>query len=292
MVIRYKGFFVWILSAFFILTAFFIFKDIGWGGTPDECIDAKPYDDCYCEKFNKDDVLLDKPGVRQPVNTWSNLYALITSFIVAWGVYSDRKKYYDADTGVDNAPNIIGSTSWKADLYIFAVLFLGLGSMWFHASLKKWGGLLDGVSMYVFASYLVFYTARRFFNSDCLFWLGYLCSLLFFTLMSTFGVSSVVNIGILVGAYAALEGYLVWRTGKFLQGKANTIMLWIFAFIAIITATVFRALSETGEALCDPTSPIQPHGLVWHPLAGVMAVLLYYYWRDAYDTKELGTNIN
>ncbi|HEY0048496.1 MAG TPA: ceramidase domain-containing protein [Pyrinomonadaceae bacterium] len=286
---KYKGFFVWILGTFFILTAFLIFRDIGWGGAPDECIFEKP-DGCYCEAFKKDDVVKDKPGVRQPVNTWSNLYAIITSFIVAWGVYSDRRKYSNDYSDADAAPNIIGSSSWKADLYIFAVLFLGLGSMWFHASLKEWGGLLDGVSMYVFASYLVFYSARRFFDSDRVFWLGYLCSILFFTLMSNLGVDSVINIGILVGAYATLEIYIWWRT-KVMQGKTKTVLLWIFAFVSIITATVFRALSETGKDLCYPDSWFQPHGLIWHPLAGVMAVLLYFYWRDADDRNELGTKI-
>ncbi|HEX8368935.1 MAG TPA: hypothetical protein VF604_10375 [Pyrinomonadaceae bacterium] len=286
----YRGFFVWILGTFFILFAFLIFRDLGWGGKPDECIDAKPHNGCYCEEFKKDDVIKDKPGVRQPVNTWSNLYAIITSFIVAYFVYTDRKKYTNEHSAADTAPNIIGSSSWKADLYIFAVLFLGLGSMWFHASLKEWGGLLDGVSMYVFASYLVFYSARRFFNSDCVFWLGYLCSLLFFTLMSNLGVDSVINIGILVGAYAVLEIYISWRT-KILQGKLKTILLWAFAFVAIIAATIFRGLSETGGSLCFPTSWFQPHGLLWHPLAGVMAVLLYFYWRDADDRTELGTQI-
>jgi hypothetical protein len=292
MITKYRGFFVWILGTFFILLAFLIFRDLGWGGKPDECIDKKPHDGCYCEEFKRDDVIKDKPGVRQPVNTWSNLYAIITSFIVAFGVYTDRRKYvadYAPDT--DNAPNIIGSSSWKPDLYVFAVLFLGLGSMWFHASLKAWGGLLDGVSMYVFASYLVFYSARRFFKCDCVFWLGYLCSILFFTLLSTFGVPSVVNIGILVAAYSVLEFYIWWRTGKVMQAKTKTILLWVFAFVAIIAATVFRALSETGEALCDPKSFFQPHGLLWHPLAGVMAVLLYFYWRDADDRTELGTKI-
>ena len=288
---KYTGFFVWILGTFLLLTAFMIFRDIGWGGTPDDCIDKKPHDGCYCEAFNKDDVIKDKPGVRQPVNTWSNLYAIITSFIVAFGVYTDRKKYIDENSGADSAPNIIGSSSWKPDLYIFAVLFLGLGSMWFHASLKHWGGLLDGMSMYFFASYLVFYSARRFFDSDCVFWLGYLCSVLFFTLLSDFGVPSVVNIGILVGAYAVLEIHIWIRTSKVMQYKAKTILLWLFAFVAIIAATIFRALSETGESLCDPTSWFQPHGLLWHPLAGVMAVLLYYYWRDADDRAELNTKI-
>ena len=59
-----------------------------------------------------------------------------------------------------------------------------------------------------------------------------------------------------------------------------TIALWLLAVVAIGLATLFWALSQTGKSLCNPGSGFQPHGLLWHPLAGVMAVLLYFYWRD------------
>ena len=52
------------------------------------------------------------------------------------------------------------SSSYVPDLYIFCVLFLGLGSMWFHASLTQWGGVIDAASMYVFLAFLVFYSIR------------------------------------------------------------------------------------------------------------------------------------
>jgi hypothetical protein len=32
--------------------------------------------------------------------------------------------------------------------------------------------------------------------------------------------------------------------------------------------------------MCDPNAFFQPHGMLWHPLAGAMAVLLYFYWRE------------
>lgn len=288
---KYKGFFVYILGAFILLVAFLIFRDIGWGGAYDECLDEKP-NGCFCEEFKRDDVIKDKPGVRQGVNTWSNLYALITSLIVAYVLYTDRKKYTaDYAPDMDNSPNVIGSSSWKPDLYVFAVLFLGLGSMWFHASLKAWGGLFDGMSMYVYASFLVFYTVRRFYDSDCLFWLGYLCSVLFFTLLHNLGMPSYINIGILIAAYVSVEIYVWIRTGKVMQGETKTVLLWISAVVAILLATLFWALSKTGGELCDPKSWFQPHGLLWHPLAGVMAVLLYFYWREADDRTELGTKI-
>jgi len=55
--------------------------------------------------------------------------------LVAYFIYRDRAN------GVVRNPITLGS--WIPDLYIFAVLLLGLGSMWFHASLKDWGSILS-----------------------------------------------------------------------------------------------------------------------------------------------------
>ena len=69
------------------------------------------------------------------------------------------------------------------------------------------------------------------------------------------------------------------RDGKFMHGKTYTQVLWCVAVGCILVATLFWALSQTGGPLCNANGP-QPHGLIWHPLAGVMAVLLYFFWRD------------
>ncbi|HLM03092.1 MAG TPA: ceramidase domain-containing protein [Pyrinomonadaceae bacterium] len=270
-----RGFVVWIAATVVILIAFFIFVATGFPGEKDTCVDDRPHNTCYCEKYNEREI--NQPGIRQPSNTWFNLYAVGTSFLVALFIYFDRKKY------AGSAPNVIGSNSFIADLYIFAVLFLGLGSMWFHASLTTWGGVFDGISMYVYAAYLVFYSIRRFWNADWFFWVGYGATVILFTILHAAGVPSVINIMILVAAYAAIEIYIWVRTGKWMQGKTLTRALWIGSLVSILLATVFWALSQTGGPLCDPESAFQPHGMLWHPLAGLMAVLLYFYWREADD---------
>ena len=168
------------------------------------------------------------------------------------------------------------------DLYIFAVLFLGLGSMWFHASLTYWGGVLDGLSMYLYAAFLIFYSVRRLWNNAIFFWIAYTATVALFTSLSNH-VPAIVLIVILVVGYLAVEIAIWIRTGKVMQGKASTIVLWVSAALAILLATVFWALSQTGGLMCSPRSWFQPHGLLWHPLAGVMATLLYFYWREAED---------
>jgi hypothetical protein len=39
--------------------------------------------------------------------------------------------------------------------------------------------------------------------------------------------------------------------------------------------------------MCHPDSWFQPHGLMWHSLSGVMAMMLYFYWRKLPDEETL-----
>ncbi len=271
----YRGFFVWGGGIVLVLGTFLIFVAAGWPGVANKCITDTPTDSCYCEAFNPAQVVSGASGVRQSVNTWFNLYSIITSLVVAVVVYSDRK------TGEGGNP--IRSSSWIPDLYIFAVLFLGLGSMWFHGSLKEWGGWMDLLSMFVYTAFLIFYSIRRLWNADWFFWVFYLVTVVLFTVIGgiwEWRFKSLILILILVAAYLTFEAIMWKRSGKVMQGKPLTITLWVMAVASIAAATIFWALSQTGGPLCKPTSFFQPHGLFWHPLAGVMAVLLYFYWRE------------
>lgn len=257
-----------------VLIPFLGFVLLGWPGGPDSCVCDEP-NTCYCEAFSTPDVLAGSPGVRQGANTWFNLYALVTGLIVALRLRADR-------LAGRTAP-VISSASWIADAYVFAVLFLGLGSMWFHASLTAWAAAIDGLSMYLLAGYLVWYTVRRLYGGDALFWVGYPVTAAVFTAIGAWWrwqFASLILIGSLVVAYLILEAVTWVRRRQVLLGAAKPAALWLGALGCIVAATTFWALSQTGGPLCDPGSILQPHGLAWHPLAGAMAVLLYFYWRE------------
>lgn len=262
---------VWGLSLIVILGAFLFFAyGIGWPTTPDRCVSHG----CYCEHFNLADVLAGAKGVRQPVNSWSNLYAIGTSLFVAWRMARDRRGPV--------APNVISSANPIADLYVFVVLFLGLGSMWMHGSIAREVSWIDGLSMYTFTVYLIFYTldrglARIDAGNDTrrrIFWIGYPLTCAAFAAMAAAGVDSVILIIITVIVYFALE----FRFAGLLTDRSAR-RYWIAGIVAIATATIFWTLSQTGGPLCNPFSWFQPHGLLWHILAGVTAVMMYLYWR-------------
>jgi hypothetical protein len=274
-----RGLIVWSVCTAVLLLVFMIFALAGWPGTADRCVTDTPHNTCYCEAFVAADI--GKPGIRQKVNTLFNLYALLTSGLIALVMFFDRR-------GGPDGRNLMRSWNPIGDLYIFVVLFLGLGSMWFHASLMSWGGNMDGLSMYAYAAFLPVYSLRRrFIRSDLFFWIAYPITVVVFTLLHVllsplFGLASLVLIMVLVLAYLGVETALGVK-GRWFEGRVGTWILWWSAVAAIVAATVFWILSQTGAALCDPTSGFQPHGLLWHPLAGVMAVLLYFYWREADD---------
>ena len=87
-----RGFVVWGAGIIVVLGLFIVFVAAGWPGEPDDCIYEEP-NTCYCESFDSTAVEQGAPGVRQPVNTWFNLYSLLTSFIVAAFVYFDRRRF-------------------------------------------------------------------------------------------------------------------------------------------------------------------------------------------------------
>lgn len=278
-----RGFLVWGIGIVVVLGAFLIFVAAGWPGAANNCTqptqDKPPQpNSCYCEEFDQRAVQGHGGGVRQPVNTWGNLYSILTSLLVAVFVYLDRSSGASA--------NPMRGNGFYPDICIFVVLFLGLGSMWFHGSLKEWGGVTDQLSMFLYASFLVFYTVRRLWAADWFFLVCYSITVLLNTIVGylwTWEYSSLILILLLVAAYLAFEIVIWVRTKKVMQGKPLTIVLWCLSVVCILVATISWAKSQTGKAWCDPKSPFQPHGLLWHPLAGVMATLLYFYWREDED---------
>ena len=246
----YRGFLVWLIGIVLVLGIFLYFVSEGWGKDPNKCINETP-NGCFCEEYDLAKVKSGAPGVRQPVNTWSNLYSIATSLFVAFFVWSDRKKL-----GSGTPQNLMRSNTLMPDTYIFAVLFLGLGSMWFHASITEWGSVFDGLSMYVYASFLVWYSWRRVWNCSIMFWVGYPVTILVFTLMHN-RIPSEALIGILVGLYLIAEVTIWIKTGKVMQGKDFTKVLWISAVVAIGMATFFNYFTH-GGLLCWPKSAFQP----------------------------------
>lgn len=281
----YRPWIIYVVGSFLLLgEILFLAYVTGWPATPDVCLLGG---DCYCEYFNPRDAETGAKGIRQPVNTWSNLYALFTAAFVAWRIMRDRAE--------GAAYNVMRSNSPIADAAVFAVLFLGLGSMWFHASMSSAASWMDGFSMYIFAGYLVFYTIDRLLmmrgvseaTRNLVFWVGWPVNAVIYTNIAATHLPSEILIGVLVGAYIILELFIgLWAGRGFKDGwigwkDTRAAIYWISGLVAFGIAILFRALGGDDGPLCfdGGRSWFQPHGLIWHTFSGAMAVLLYLYWR-------------
>lgn len=321
-----RGFVVWGVGMFAVLIPFILFASFGWPAHPDRCtnienhvqvpqtqeVDGVKYpapkhpDTCYCEAFDPVKVDTGANGIRQPVNTLSNLYAIFSSLFVAFRIYYDRKKAQEwrVSKNLFHDPD-----SWIPDVYIFATLFLGLGSMWFHASLSATISWFDGMSMYVFSAFLPAYSIRRRVNKDWLFYLMYFGVAVICTLLNIWAEAKMENpgwvsmalIALIIFTYFVIElvlkitdaqkagGCSQWIR-KLADGCARgwlgpAVWFWIAALLSFGLAVLFQVRSQTGEPWCNPHSLFQPHGLLWHTLSGQMAVLLYLYWRKLPDQE-------
>src|ERR1044072_386898 len=138
-----------------LLLMFFICAAMGWPGDPDTCITQAQLKNpnavntsCYCEPFKVQDVVKHEPGFRQPFNTFSNLYVLGTCAFLVFVTYKQRvrREANRIHTDTPDENRFRNGIAYPI-FYILAAIFLGLGSMWFHASIVGWGGKFDQMSM-------------------------------------------------------------------------------------------------------------------------------------------------
>jgi len=283
---NYRPYLIYLISIIIIFVPFLIYVFNGWWeGQPNTCLLGGD-DNCFCERVNIDMVNSGASGVRQPSNTWSNLYALGTALVVAIGISRDRI----ASRG-KSADNLIKSDNLLADLYIFAVFFLGFGSMWFHASITQLGGMFDGMSMYVFVGYMTCYTLYRLIPKWWVFLPTYILIIALFTAIHNH-VDSVYLIMINVAMYIILELIiLTWRIIDWCKGKWSPpsdwylpLIWWLSAVASFGLAYMFWVWGAREHDFCNPDSAWQWHGM-WHVFAGIMTVFIYSYWRKVKPIK-------
>jgi hypothetical protein len=238
-----------------MLTAFVVFIHIDWR-VPDECLSADGLTDtCYCEAL--------QPGrVRQPVNTWSSLLFIIAGLVVV------------APRPARGRPEPLVLQT----LFGMLAVYLGVGSMAFHATQSDIGGFIDSSGMYLLPSLFIAVQVGRLRGHDVRWtgagWAGGNAALFSLdrwepTLATELFTGLIVVLAVVLVPVLRRErwswsvhGPLVGVVGSFLTGTA----VWL--------------LSGTGAPLCRPDSAFQGHA-VWHLATATSVALLYEYVRRA-----------
>ena len=217
----------------------------GW--RPASCLP----DRCFCEAIRS-------RLVQQPVNTISSL-AFVGVAVLVW--LSAR-----ASAGIGR----FHSRRVYAVLYGSALLVIGLGSAFYHASLSFIGQSVDVLGMYLIATFIVIYNLGRVRSLSTLAAaFGYvvgnaalLAGLVWFPAARRY----VFGLLVLLGLALELRARRVEEAAR--ERRSITIALVIlFAGFAIWTLDITRQL-------CAPQSLLQGHA-VWH-LAGAAAAWFMY----------------
>lgn len=126
--------------------AFLAIGSGGWPGAAHECIGNSG---CYCEA--------PRGGlIAQPSNTWSCLGWLVAAL---WMARDAARRREQRPTSAPEEPPFQGR--FFSTLYILVAAFVGVGGIFFHASLTDWGGKVDIVSMYLLVGFWILYDLTR-----------------------------------------------------------------------------------------------------------------------------------
>ena len=240
----------------------------GWPGQQNACReDMRPT--CFCET--------PRPGlVAQPANTFSNFGFIAVGLWIA--VVTDRQR-----RGRPERRNLLTETDLYPTTFAVVTVLLGPGSMFMHASLTLWGGLVDVASMYLFAGLLVAYAVTR------LRALSPAAFLLIFVSLVTLLVGAQGSVGLPVEATFGLllltSVAIDWRLSRRRPEVTIDRRLVVLAVASFLTAFAIWLPSLTGGPLCDPESWIQGHA-IWHLLCACAAGAVFLYYRSEHVPSQ------
>jgi hypothetical protein len=248
------------------LVIFLILGFLKWPGSEIICYPNT----CYCEEVHINEIL------RERINTLSNVFPMITGCIVLWMIQKDTNKIPQDQRNLMNQP------SKFAILYGFLVLFIGVSSSFFHASLTDSAGKLDTYGMNLYVLFYIFYNLKTFTkiseNRIIIYYIigAITIGILTQTIISPSTMFNIVTTIVilfemlfLIAQHYITQLYWIHRDWKWFYLGLGC---FLFGFL-------IWNLSYTGAVLCNPLSLFQGHS-VWHFFIGLASLFFYLYLRS------------
>lgn len=226
----------------------------------------------FCEMNRFDQLIV------QPSNTWSNLGYIIVGLIFLSIAKNDHK--YEHRKQVNN---VLAKFPGFTYLIGFSVLYLGLGSFLYHATLTYFFQKLDQTGMYFilvsFIAYVLFklfpqikfrgkiYVSNTFFMICAI-----IVQLLFFFFLWKLPIN--ILFPALTISFFTINFLLIAK----MRNSVSMVSLMKASLVSILIAASIWILDIT-DKLCSPTSIFQGHAL-WHILGALSIFLGYLYYRS------------
>ena len=253
--------------------ALFVLGALKWieNSDPDPCLKEHPGRLCYCES--------ERPEmIKQRSNTWSNLGAVLVGLVLLASLPK-------AISGAGRDP--MDERTFYSVLYGCVVIFLGPGSMYFHASMKKWGGWVDNFSMLLYTGFLLVYDFTGIVNGGkTLFLIVYLVLVVGLGVLSCFVPESPVRhfsmgsfcFGAMAVLWVLLQFLAILGIGGIDRDNGPALLLFIAGALVFGVAFLIQQRSDTDKPWCQPNDVVQGHA-IWHLLTAAVTVILFFYLR-------------
>jgi dihydroceramidase len=193
---------------------------------------------CFCEAIRSQ-------GIKQPANTFSSLAFVVVALFAL------------ARFGRRQSPGPL--------IYAFALVVVGLGSAWFHATLTFNAQFADVFGMYLVATFALFYS------------IGRLRPLSPATLFSSYVATNAVLAVLLYWVRVARRLIFALLRVAVIALASATRYLWIGVGIMGVAFIIW--ILDFTRLLCVPDSLIQGHA-VWHILGAVAAWYLLLHFDE------------
>jgi len=224
-------------------------------------------DACFCEAIGTG-------FVRQPIDTWSNLAFVLVGLLILEDVLRPSAA----------RSNLLAQRRAYGTVYAMAVMLIGLGSWFYHASLTFVGQWFDVMGMYLLGTFMVLYNvARLSFSPQVMPRLPmggrtFAISYVLFNVVLGFSLIVVPELRRhLFGVLLVVTIVLEWVIRRRRTTQIHT-AYFIAALLIYVLAQIIWTF-DLNHVICVPNGLLQGHA-VWHVLTALSAGLLYLYYRS------------
>ncbi len=224
---------------------------------PDYCRAVK----CYCEPF--------RAGlVAQPISAYSNLGFVLVGLMILGATSA-----FAPQPPADPAPNLMRGHRAYPLVFGAAVLAIGFGSLFYHASLTAVGEWFDLMGTYLFTGFLMLYNLARLRPLR-----GATFAAAYLAINGALGVQMVVAPRLQQLCFGGLAGSaLVFEIAVHFFRRPRVARRYLVAALACFVIGGIIWVLDGKVLLCAPESWRRWHA-VWHVLAAASAGLMVLYY--------------